>query len=908
MRVLLLMLLLAVPALAQDNLQLAHEKMELRAYTDAFRFIKADIQANPRSWRGYKMLGEYYLRGLNQPDNAITAWLKAWGFAAGRQRSGAEHEEFRQLGEALTQAIQDKVAAAGEGGPKILEQALVEYKFVSVPLVRAMCDRFASLGKWAAIKKVVELVNKQRPEDYYRKNESELAYLDYYEGRALAAAGDVGGAYAKLNLAQRKGISEAGKELGSLGAALENTAIASLQEASAAYGARNFVKAKDLYRALVARLPEGLPLREKAVTGLANAESAIGIDAALAAVESSRKKGDFAGALTLINVALQKFPSDPRLQEQLGQMQKIKDELTERAAKQQDARELADNEAHRQRTALLTEAQNLRSKGKYQEAGEKFREAQKLKKTEDVDKILGDLEKQYDVQQNFEQAENSFKKRDWANCISACLKVIEGDATYMERRVLKMMALSHFELHQFEKGREIADKMLAHNEDAELLRKMADLTEGTRESRVEMARAITYLERLQRVDGDSAIQTRISDLNWEINKPKYFAMILFVVLWVGGYIFMKKKPDWSKKINLGDLERFVNKKKWKEATDLHGSLLKMNLSGEEETTARHLFARAFFESGNYGKAISECQHILRVVPDNKQLKTLLARCLYATKNISPENLQYFLELMETEPQNKDLVLFVGQFCLKKKLVTPMTLPILRVLANQMPEDDGLRQLLIKGYMKDNDRSAQALQLYEVEKQKNPKNIDVRVILAEDYLRKGETTRAIQECEELINIELNHPRTHELLARAYAKLGKTADLIALYQSLLEADPHNGAIVNFLGKLTQGQADPSGSAERSGTLAVEPVSDPDPSSARKETSGRLRPSTAERGGRGGPASIELQQKMFSQGAEAADAPPPEPAKPSKPARTPIVACKKCGKEVPPGAYFCACGSPV
>lgn len=906
MRVLALLLLLASAAFAQDNLQLAHEKMELRAYTDAFRFIKLELQQNPRSWRAYHMLGQYYLRGLTQPDNAITAWLKAWGFAAGRTRTGAENEEFRQLGEALTQAIQDKVAAAGEGGPKILEQALVEYKFVSVPLIRAMCDRFVALGKWTAIKKVIELVNKQRPEDYYRKNESELAYIDYYEGRALAATNDVAGAYAKLSFAQRKGITEAGRELSTLGAALDGDATAALQEASAAYGAKNFVKAKELYKLLAARLPDGLPARERALTGLANSESAIGIEAALVAVEASRKKGDFSGALTMINVALQKFPSDPRLQEQLNQMQKLKDELADRAAKQQDAQEKAEDEAHRQRTALITEAQALRGKGKYQEAGDKFREAQKIKKTEEIGKILQDLEKQYEVQQNFEQAENSFKKRDWANCISACLKVVEGDATYMERKVLKMMALSHFELHQFEKGREIADKMLAHNEDPELLRKMADLTEGSRESRVEMARAITYLERLQRVDGDSQIQTRINDLNWEINKPKYFAMILFVVLWGGGYVFMKKKPDWSKKINLGDLERFVNKKKWKEATDLHGSLLKMNLSGEEEMTARHLFARAFFESGNYSKAISECQHILRVVPENKQLKVLLARCLYATKNISPENLQYFLELMETDPQNKDLITFVGQFALKKKLVTPMTLPILRMLANLMPEDDGLRQLLIKGYLKDNDRTAQATQLYEIEKQKNPKNIDVRVILAEDYLRKGETTRAIQECEEIINIELNHPRTHEILARAYAKLGKTSELIALYQSLLEADPHNGALVNFLGKLTSGQADASGSSERSGTLSEPPVDES--GSARREASGRLKPATSERG-RGGPASIEMQQKLFSQGTDTAEAPPSTPVeKPSKPARTPIVACKKCGKEVPPGAYFCACGSPV
>ena len=86
--------------------------------------------------------------------------------------------------------------------------------------------------------------------------------------------------------------------------------------------------------------------------------------------------------------------------------------------------------------------------------------------------------------------------------------------------------------------------------------KMADLTEGTRESRHDMGVAIKYLERLANVDNDPSIAARINDLNWEINKPKYFALSLFVLLWVGGYIFVKKKPDWSKRINLGaPLER-----------------------------------------------------------------------------------------------------------------------------------------------------------------------------------------------------------------------------------------------------------------------------------------------------------------------------------------------------------------
>jgi tetratricopeptide (TPR) repeat protein len=928
-RWLVVALALAGAAHAQDNLQLARERMEFRAYGDAFKFIKQELAANPRSWQAYQMLGEYYQRGLSQPEQALQSWLKAWSLAAGRTRLGSEPEEYRQLGETLTTQIQERANAAGDNGQKLLEQVLVEHGFVSLPLIRVMMPRYIQASRWNAVKKILSIVAKQAEADYYRRNEGELAWLTYYEGRALSNTGDIPGAFTKLELAQKKGISEASSELTRLGALLEASALSLMAEAAAAYSKKNYIAAKELYRQVMAKVPAGLPTYERAQTGAQNSEAGIAIEAALQAVETSRQKGDYSTAVMLVGTALQKFPADPRLQERMVELQKLQEKVNQEAEATAEAREKAARDKQILRSGLIAEATALEAKGQFQQAGEKFAEAQKLKKTNDVDQLLAGLQKKYEIQEAYESGTNSYKKRDWASALKSFEKLTEADPTYHDREVRKMMALANFELHQFEKGKDIADKVLARTEDPELLRKMADLSEGNRDSRVEMRRAIEYWKRLDRIAPDGQIETRIKELEWELNKPQAYALATLVAIWLIAFVVMKKKGDWTKKINLNDLERLITKKRWSEACQLHQSIVKSSLSESEELQARQMFARAFFEIGNYQKSISECQHVLRPLPDNKQMKVLLARCLWATKNISPENLQYFFELLETDTKNTELTRFIGEFCLKKRLVTPMTIPLLRTLATMNPEDDGLRQLLIKVYVKENERSQAAFSLYEIERKRNPKNIDVRVILAEDYLRKGEVTRAIQECEEIINIELNHARTHQLLARAYSKLGKIPDLISLYQSLLEQDPHNGAIQGFLAKLMSaepldktgsfGKDEMSGekSGERSGgDLAAEPApvapgsvaSAPAPSEGLRSGLA-IRPRTqagAQATPRGAPLSAEKQREMFEKQIESEQ--PAEAGNSSGVTTRGSVNCPKCGQAVTIGTYFCACGQPL
>jgi tetratricopeptide (TPR) repeat protein len=281
------------------------------------------------------------------------------------------------------------------------------------------------------------------------------------------------------------------------------------------------------------------------------------------------------------------------------------------------------------------------------------------------------------------------------------------------------------------------------------------------------------------------------------------------------------------------------------------------------------FARGFFETRQYGRAITEGQLAMRLSPRNKEARVILGRSFYANKTISQEILEFYLDLLEVEPDNRALLSYVGTFCTDKKILNPTTLALLRQLAQVQPENDKVRQLLMRSYLKDNDRSSAAMALYRVELERNPKNLDVRCVLAEELLKKGEVEKAIQECEEMLNVSLNHPKTHDLLTEAYTKLGKLPSLMKTYQSILENEPHNTFIQDRLGRLT-------------GTTPTGTVLPPPP----ETPSGETPPA---------PPS-EAQPKRASRQMQAA---------------TPVRGtqkCPKCGNDVQIGSYFCSCGCPL
>ena len=867
---------------AEDYLQTARERIEMRAWGDAFNFIKLELQANPRSWRAYKFLGDYHLTGLGQRKEAISAYLKAYKLAVGRDfESSGERENHYQLCDDLSRLITEKVAALPEAqATHILEQAVIDNGFASLPLAQQLLATYSKNQNWAGTSRVASAIHKIPEQNWFRRSDKDVAWLNYYDGQALEAQGDRSAAYARYILARSKGLSEVNASIARLSREMEAGTESILAQAKSAFDSGDYANAKSLYRKVSDKVPPGVPARTKANAGLNNCESAMAMDAAFQAAEAAKQNGEYRAASSRITVALAIYPTDSRLKVRFAELEKLSAEVASHITQQVDAQDQEERAKGTLRERLILEGQKLRVQGKYQEAGERFTKALRMQSDPGVEKLLKEVRRQYDIQDRYEQGINQFKKGNFAAAVKALEMVAEDDPNYREGEIRKLVALCYFELQQYEKAQVLAERCLKHQEDADLLNKMAMSLESNKDSRVDMQRAIGFLERLSKLNpSDQSIQARIAALSWELHRYQYAAGGFLALVWLCGYIFTKKRPDWSKRVNLMDLDRYMSKKNYRAAADLHSKVVKMPLTEKEELLARSNFARAFYECREYTKAISECQQVLRLLPENKQTRVLLARCLYATKNISPETLVFYLDYLETEPQNREVIVFVGTFCTKKQIINPTTMGLLRTLATLNPEDDKLRALLVKGYLKENDRSQNAMSLYQVERQRNPKNIDVRVLLAEDYLRKGDVARSIQECEEIINMELNEPRTHKILADAYAKLGKTQELAAIYQSILENDPHNGAIQGYLARLLGTSTSPAVASKR----ALTP---------------------------------EQQQALLAQGTVAGAATGAEPSTGERESAAgasadPVrgsLACPKCGKTVQVGTYFCTCGQPL
>jgi tetratricopeptide (TPR) repeat protein len=805
-----LVLLTTAPALPledDDNLQAARARMEMRAWGDAFQFINRELKINPRSWRAYRLLGEYYQGALGQAKDAIVNYLKSYKLTLDRQLvSQGERNEYDELCKELTRLVSERAASAADGGARVLEQIVVDNGFASMPLAQRLLAHHDRKSNWEAIRQVVAAIRKVPEQSVYRTSERELGWLHYYEGRSLESGGDLLRAYAAFLTAKQKGVAEASGYVEKMLKQIEDSVTEPMTQARRAFEHQDYLNAKVMFKSILARAPPGCQIRTRAETGLNDCEAAIAIEAAMQTADDAvKQKGDFKLASQRISDAMSRYPNDARLQKRFAELEALREKIDKQAANQEEEKDRAVRLKREERDRLIMEGQDLRKNGKYLEASEKFGRALKLGKDRTVEQLLRDVQKQCDIQDKFEQGVNLFKKGNFAGAAKNFEVVSDEDPNYEEGKLKKWLALCYFELQQSDKARSLAERYLDRVEDAEVLEKLATLLETNRESRVDMQKAVGYLERLVKLRGeDQAIRSRISALNWELNRFQYLSIGFVALVWLGGWTFVKKRPEWVKKINLADLDRFISKRDFRAAADLHAKVIKMGLSEKEELLARGLFARAFYECREYARSITECQQVLRLLPENKQTRVLLARNLHATKNISPENLQYYMDFLEAEPQNREIITFIGQFATKKQIINPQTMGVLRQLATLNPDDDKLRLLLIKGYIKENDRTQNAMSLYQVERQKNPKNIDVRVILAEDYLKKGDITKAIQECEEIINIELNEPRTHKLLADAYAKLGKTQELISLYESILQTDPHNGAIQGFLSRLLNAPA--------------------------------------------------------------------------------------------------------
>lgn len=846
--VLLLLLATSLPA---DNIQSARDMIFAKRYEDARTYIDRELTLNPESWQALKLRGDLIFYGLEKPRDALAVYRKSWSLSGGRDNvSGKEDaKDHEDLGAKLNDIyLQLAREAFNKNGlpslVNLLEKVISEHRFYSLPIVVELFKAYQQAGELGRITKLIEQLPDPDAGLEYRTDTIHWGHVFLYSGRAALAEGQHQRAYDEFKKARRYRADVPDREFAPILERMKGEVETKLFEAKKAYRDGEYPKVLTILAPIRNSVPSELGTIASEITEvLENSQVAVEFEAVGKRVDEMVAAGKFGDAIPLLENTLRHSTNDELLVSLKEKLDQKRLEILKKANDARQAREKADDDMEARYHKALSDARVLLEKGKYPDAVKAFEEALALHSTESIRGELEQAKEKASVQEGFQKGEDAFKAQKYTVAVQELEGLEKKDFSYKKYEAQRMLALSFFALKQNEKGEAHALKALDIKDDGKLLLALADYYKSRGDTRFDRKKEYEFLQKYLKIDPDSAdVRKRAGEVYWAIHQLEFFALGALILAYVFGFIFTKKRPQIMKTLGMAELERLMSKGAWAQAADLHERLMKLPMDAKEEIIARTHFQKAFFESGQYGRSVSEAQLVLRAQPENKQMRIMHAKCLYRMKNISSESLKYYFDLIDSEGQNKELMVFVGNFCTRKKILNPETLQLLRTVAEMTPEDDALRSLLIKGYMKENDLSARAIKLYEIEREKNPNNVEVRVALAEYYLKKGNLTKTIEECEELINLDLNNRRIHQVLIKAYERLGKTGELVEIYRSILAADPHNAVVQQMLAVVAPGEGRPA------------PVSSQRPAI------------NAEGGG---------------------------------------VSCPKCGSAVGVGQYFCSCG---
>ena len=512
--------------------------------------------------------------------------------------------------------------------------------------------------------------------------------------------------------------------------------------------------------------------------------------------------GDERGALTKLILGETKPVESQdmagRNQEILGKLRSKRKELEDAAA----ARKRAKAARQARFAAAYQQGEAAARDGKWIDAATSYKEALDLAADDErarVQELLAKAQLKAEHERTFERGKEAFQKKQFDAALAEFERVYAKDPTDVALK--RMMALCYFNKKNWKKAEELADQVLLDRRDREMFYILGVIQDRrVRNGEAQPRSAIEWFEKIEAEDPYfQDVPDRLERLRWQKNRLPIMAGALAIVFWAVMMFWTKNRPKILKNRFLNRVQKYAAKEKWKALADLEPEARAYPLDKAQDLAVCTALAQAFYHTKQWQPAISWAQQALGKNRENPALMTLLGRVYFESRIISQDILKYLVVLHEQEPENVELMRFIGEFCLDKQVINDDTMPILRNLAMVMPDHDKLRRMLIRGYLRNKDTSARALALYRAELPKDPENVEIRYYVANDAFKANRTEEAIEHCEKILNIRLNHPETHQLLRKAYEKLGKLDELARIYQGILENDPYNPAVQDSLKKI-------------------------------------------------------------------------------------------------------------
>ena len=183
--------------------------------------------------------------------------------------------------------------------------------------------------------------------------------------------------------------------------------------------------------------------------------------------------------------------------------------------------------------------------------------------------------------------------------------------------------------------------------------------------------------------------------------------------------------------------------------------------------------QALLRDGDNSKADAVLNRALRLKPDSAETMYLLAQD-YRNESRSLDALDLLIHAHKVAPQNTDVTFLMAQI--------------------SMSQD----------YFED------AIPLLESAIQVAPQRIDLRAALGEAYFISGKTEKAIDEFQQLLQLDKS-ARSYAFLGLSYRDLGRFDDAKKYFELGLKLDPHSASCLFNLGYIAERQGN-SATAER------------------------------------------------------------------------------------------------
>jgi tetratricopeptide (TPR) repeat protein len=768
----------------EGELQSAEAYLDSGRYQDALKVLKKILGEDPKVAEAHFLTGEVY-REAGQTSRSRRYYKKALEYQPQHKKAAAQLYEILR-GEA-------------RGGGLVVYEKVLRSGLYLPPLVLDVMKNYAARRGRKALalaKRFLKLLEEKKVPPGFSKQASEallVAARVAYRSKNISQTRDFL-AEARHQSSGVEGLRELEKKVKE---DLKRRATPAKLEGDRLARERKFAEAISEYQKALDIYPDWSPVRDNllAVNSLVEAERLY--TEALELIKLGKSQAAMGKLVLGLSKPVENLDLAILNDDVLRRLETKRTEL-EAIVK---ARKSAERRREEQFATAYGTAEVAARSEDWVTAAKHYREAVDLSPNDErAIRKLEEAEEKAVVQKTVQDGVAAYRKRNYRKALSAFEKAEERVAA--DAKLLRYLALCHFYLKDYEKAEPLADQALSDApSNKQMLYVMGVIQDGKAqrgESRPDTP--IGYLEKIESQDPDYLdIGERLSRLRWQRDRTITIAISLGLVLWAVVMVWYKYRPTILKNRFLSRVEGYSKKEKWDALAQLEDDARSFPLDRTQDQAVNTALAQAFYHTKQWQKAISWTQLALEKNRENPALNQLMGRIYFESRIISQDVVKYLVVLADSEPDNVELLRFIGEFCLDKQLVNDKTMPILRNLAMSMPQNDRLRRMLIRGYLRTKDTTARALALYRVELKKSPDRVDLRYFVAADTFRAGRTEEAIQHCEKILNIKLNHPETHTLLRGCYEKLGKLDELARIYQGILENDPYNPAVQDSLKKI-------------------------------------------------------------------------------------------------------------